>query len=483
MAQPMTRPKGPTGNDDLGIAGDVLDKLDLKSLGALVGLGADIVLFLDDSGVVHKSCVSDPDLVKLGLAKLEGRRLADAVTIESAPKITAMLSHDQTHRPARGYQVNHACPGKPDLPVLYSAFWTEGFSYTLVVGRELRQQALDQQRLVQTQMGLEADYRELQEAETRYRTAFNISSVGQLMLDGERKAVLDANSAAIQLLAPANGGLTGKPFRDLFAKQDRDRLSEAIGEARHSGAPVLLEGLHSAKGDALSLSLRSYRENGVTNLIVSAWPAAHGEQAKRQHAAPRSEAAISDLGLFPEAAVQTGLDGLIQSANTLFLDLVHAPSLSQVIGRHLSTWFTRAVIDLHVLFTRLTEERTVRGFSSTLTDNLSLDRPVTLSAHQDQESGTIRILVQPQAAANERVALPPPRTAEQADGFASLVGKVPLKDLIRESLDVIEKICIEAALDQTNNNRASAADILGLSRQSLYIKLRRYGLEDYRPAN
>ncbi len=54
---------------------------------------------------------------------------------------------------------------------------------------------------------------------------------------------------------------------------------------------------------------------------------------------------------------------------------------------------------------------------------------------------------------------------------------------MRESVDVIEKICIEAALDQTNNNRASAAEMLGLSRQSLYIKLRRHGLEDYRPSN
>ena len=32
------------------------------------------------------------------------------------------------------------------------------------------------------------------------------------------------------------------------------------------------------------------------------------------------------------------------------------------------------------------------------------------------------------------------------------------------------------ALEITGDNRASAAEILGLSRQSLYAKLRRYGL-------
>ena len=35
---------------------------------------------------------------------------------------------------------------------------------------------------------------------------------------------------------------------------------------------------------------------------------------------------------------------------------------------------------------------------------------------------------------------------------------------------------IETALQMTSDNRASAAQMLGLSRQSLYVKLRRYGL-------
>jgi transcriptional regulator with PAS, ATPase and Fis domain len=42
---------------------------------------------------------------------------------------------------------------------------------------------------------------------------------------------------------------------------------------------------------------------------------------------------------------------------------------------------------------------------------------------------------------------------------------------VTDTTDVIEKICIEAALEITNNNRAAAADLLGLSRQSLYVKL------------
>ena len=55
---------------------------------------------------------------------------------------------------------------------------------------------------------------------------------------------------------------------------------------------------------------------------------------------------------------------------------------------------------------------------------------------------------------------------------------MPLKELVREATEVIERLCIEAALELSGDNRASAAEMLGLSRQSLYVKLRRYGLGD-----
>jgi DNA-binding NtrC family response regulator len=62
--------------------------------------------------------------------------------------------------------------------------------------------------------------------------------------------------------------------------------------------------------------------------------------------------------------------------------------------------------------------------------------------------------------------------------LTELVGRVPLKELVRESTDMIERLCIEAALELTNDNRASAAEVLGLSRQSLYAKLHRHGIAD-----
>ena len=57
-----------------------------------------------------------------------------------------------------------------------------------------------------------------------------------------------------------------------------------------------------------------------------------------------------------------------------------------------------------------------------------------------------------------------------------LVGSAPLKEIVAETSEVIERMCIETAVELTRNNRAAAAEMLGLSRQSLYVKLRKYGL-------
>lgn len=74
----------------------------------------------------------------------------------------------------------------------------------------------------------------------------------------------------------------------------------------------------------------------------------------------------------------------------------------------------------------------------------------------------------------------------QANPFADLaqlVGRRPLKDIVGETVDTIERTCIEVALELTHNNRASAAEVLGLSRQSLYVKLRRFGIGTQARAN
>lgn len=76
--------------------------------------------------------------------------------------------------------------------------------------------------------------------------------------------------------------------------------------------------------------------------------------------------------------------------------------------------------------------------------------------------------------------VPSPRGArdlsQAVEQLTSLVGRVSLKNLVRDTTDLVERHFIEAALEATDDNRTSAAEVLGVSRQSLYMKLKRYGL-------
>ena len=65
---------------------------------------------------------------------------------------------------------------------------------------------------------------------------------------------------------------------------------------------------------------------------------------------------------------------------------------------------------------------------------------------------------------------------EAMKNVMDLVGTASLKELVSATSDVVEKMCIETAVQLTGNNRVAAAEMLGLSRQSLYVKLRKYGM-------
>jgi len=69
-----------------------------------------------------------------------------------------------------------------------------------------------------------------------------------------------------------------------------------------------------------------------------------------------------------------------------------------------------------------------------------------------------------------------PVTEENVRSVMELVGSATLKEIVAETTNVVERMCIETAIELTMNNRVAAAEMLGLSRQSLYVKLRKFGL-------
>ena len=111
---------------------------------------------------------------------------------------------------------------------------------------------------------------------------------------------------------------------------------------------------------------------------------------------------------------------------------------------------------------QLKDHQNVRNFSSVVNDLNGGEEPVEISAimierEQPLFGYSVRSIGRrerdlPQSGGNY------PRSVEQ---LTELVGRKPLKEIVRESTDLIERMCIEAALVHTADNRASAAEISG----------------------
>ena len=73
------------------------------------------------------------------------------------------------------------------------------------------------------------------------------------------------------------------------------------------------------------------------------------------------------------------------------------------------------------------------------------------------------------------------RQSEEAFSVTALLERspnAPLESLVRSSTEAIERQRIAEALTRAGRNRTMAAKSLGLSRQSLHSKLKKYRLEN-----
>ncbi len=121
---------------------------------------------------------------------------------------------------------------------------------------------------------------------------------------------------------------------------------------------------------------------------------------------------------------------------------------------------------------------TMRMYSTRLTTDFSGQIAVEISASWlNDRPNPVLVLVVRDASRVDAMRRPAIGGGEDgARNVMELVGSSTLRDIVAETTDVIEKMCIETALELTRNNRVAAAEMLSLSRQSLYVKLRKFGL-------
>ena len=441
------------------------------SLMAAVG---DVAFILSTGGTILDVAVSQGDLANHGFADWVGEAWLATVSVDSQPKIAEMLA-DAT-RPGvalRWRQVNHPAAGG-DVPVRYMVMALGEGDRLIAIGRDMRGAAVMQQRLLQTQQSLERDYIRLRQAETRYRLLFDMASEPVLVVDAETRRIREANPAAHRLLDAAGGVLVGMPVHAIVDLSDRDDFVAYLGavEAADDLPSVTLR-LADGRGEA-ALSARLFRQARKPLLLVRVIASAEAVSDHHRHDATLSEV----VERMPDAFVLVDRDLAIMTANAAFVDLAEMPSIDRVTGARLATWLGRPGIDLELIMAQLREHGSVRNIATILRGSAGAEEEVEVSGVAAPVGDgacygfTIRSVGRRLRDA-PAIVRDAPRSVEQ---LTDLVGRMSLKEIVRESTDLIERLCIEAALAYTSDNRASAAEILGVSRQSLYSKLHRHGL-------
>jgi len=464
-----------------GLGGHALDP---ERASELVQATADIALILDGNGIVLEVIVED-DLILNPMAEQltaewTGKPWADLVTVESRDKIRALLDSAANDEAPSWRQVNHPKPDRlNDWPVRYCAMRLAETDRFIAVGRDLNAIAELQQRLVAAQESAEQDYWRLRQAESRFRLLFQLSSDPVLVVDGSSQRVTEANPAASRLLGDSEADLVNQKFAGLFDDDSGAELRALLSRAESIGNAEI-EGIRTRAGAApapAELSVQaSLLRHGNSSVYIVRLSSAGAERAPLEDATHRL--LLNVIAQAPDAVVVTNDTGAILSANRAFADLAQLASEEQARGRSLSEWLGRSSVDTNVLVANLRQHGAVRLFGTSVRGAHGVLADVEVSAIAVPAADTLNFgfIIRTVGSRLQEAGGVTGGGRQSVEQLTELVGRVPLKELVRESADLIERLSIEAALKLTHDNRAAAAEMLGLSRQSLYVKLRRYGI-------
>ncbi|MEL6790859.1 MAG: transcriptional regulator PpsR [Pseudomonadota bacterium] len=497
-----------------------LADLDTTVTAQIIASAADVALLVE-GGIIRDVALGNPELIAEGYDKTwRGKHWAETVTIESKAKINDLLkavapvaatpskasaktaskttgakssaakgaggrgkntvakTSDQkaqlNEQKALWRQVNHASQRGIDVPIKYTVVGTNTDGRLIALGRDLRSVSAIQQRLVETHQNLEREYSRMRETEARYRLLFEATAEPVMVVSADGLRIEEVNPAARRLW-----GWTGKipvgQRLDRFVPAGEQRqidqlLREVLEKGRAQTKSILIGNDHHCV-----LIASAFRQDDAVRVIIRMVPKSTDAGPVEEESDPFEIA--RDL---PDGLVVTSADLRIIAANAAFLKMASLTGHGQVEGEGLLSWLGRSSTELNVLVSTLKTHGAVRNFSTVLRDRFGVEDEVELSAVSAPDDGPVSYCFSVRSVARRMEAGPRlgealPSTVEQVTG---LVGRMPLRDIVRESTDLIEKLCIETALDIAGDNRVSAADILGLSRQGLYSKLKRFNIGD-----
>jgi transcriptional regulator PpsR len=335
----------------------------------------------------------------------------------------------------------------------------------IAIGRNLEAISELRARLEQTQQARERDYWKMREIETRYRTLFDATTEAVALVNVSDLTVIEANHRAVSHLYLSPGA----PFLPQLSDKDRRALDELLDKVREQGRapgvviqPTPTHGLWSLRASLMN------SENGPAFIC----------QFTRMRDAGGLQKGFSTASFIerlPEGFIIVDRDGVVQAANDAFLELVQLGAEAAATQRKLARWLSSPGADANVVISLIRKHGDLRRFQTRIEGELGQSTPVEITAVGDdaQQPNYFGLLIRDISQGSRSGASTAAGPGSSIDEFDNRT----LETIVRMSTEVIERRAILRALELCNGNRTAAARQLGLSRQSLHAKLKKYGLE------
>ncbi len=396
-----------------------------------------------------------------------GRPWDETVTPELGARVTQAIEASRNGRESQCFRVQQLLPSGRELPIEYTTVSLGKKAGFVAIGRNLQNVSDLQSRLVDAVKAREQDFWRLRDIERRYRAVLDASNEAVALVRGSNMRVVEANVRATRSL----GLLPGAEFLPDLSARDRKALDGALELARSQGrAPNIA--LHLQNGSQWSLRAAVITSDADTFYLL---------QLAALSGAPEID--DEDYGLeqilhrLPDAFVIVDRDGVLLKANPTFLDLAQVGVESAVLGQKLSLWLSQPGEDFAVIAGLVNRHGSVRRMLCRLEGELGSATEVEISAVGDRTTNpkTLGLLMRDVSPRQTRS----DSNVESRDSNDNLEPpRDTLEAAVKASVEAIERRYLEEALTTSRGNRTLAARRLGLSRQTLHVKLNKYKLDD-----
>jgi transcriptional regulator PpsR len=448
-----------------------------KELSQIARASADISFVLDDLGSIQSIYSDNKYLAKQISDDLIGKKWLEVVEPDSRTKVQRLLDDASPDTITKFRQINMIGNERNvALPMMCASIKTSSNQKIIVIGRDITEVSRLQQNLVSAQKEISQNYLQISQLEERFQSIFEIGTESIVIVKADDAyPIIEMNRNAIKQLLLAKNNCIGNSLLSLFPAGELSKAANFLEGVQETDEPSILKTVLS-NGEATQISATSFINSGIPYLLLNLKPLDLAKASSLLYADSLTVKAIENNAY---GFVVCTPEGLILKANKAFNKLSATRVEQDLIGTNIRNYLGPERTDFDQMMQSLKGKASSQSCVSSIANATSSIKLVDISAVSvAQPRACIGMIFRQVDSRQNKGARIDKKLVRSSQELSMLVGKVPLKDILAETTDLIEQLCIKAALDLTQDNRVSASEILGLSRQSLYIKLRKYGLVD-----